>query len=123
MASFHSQPTRGHPLTCVHYTVDGSDFVKGYDAKRLEALDRNEGRLRPVRYESVIAHLPTPSVLTEDNAYPLLSLKGCHWEYEQEWRLILELSETIGSVSRDRYDQSINPVRVSKSAVKSLYIT
>ena len=121
IVSFSTDPR--HPLMWAHYTVDGSGFVIGYDAEQLRRLGRDEDSLRPVRYESEVVHLPAPGVLTEDNAYPLVSLKGRHWEYEQEWRLILELSESIGSSNRDRHDQPINLVRVSNSAVRSVYFT
>ena len=68
-------------------------------------------------------HLPGPGVLTEDNTFPLLTLKSHHWSYEHEWRLILELSDTIGTGHRDGQDQPINLVRVPNSAVRSLYYT
>ena len=121
IVSFSTEPC--HPLMWAHYTVDGSGFVIGYDAEQIRRLGRDEDCLRPVLYESEIVHLPAPEVLTEDNAHRLLSLKSNHWKYEQEWRLILELSETIGSGNRDRHDQPINLVRVPNSAVKSLYFT
>ena len=36
-------------------------------------------------------------VLSETNMNPLMSYKSALWEYEQEWRLIVELRETIGT--------------------------
>ena len=121
IVSFSTDPR--HPLMWAHYTVDGSGFAIGYDADQVRKLGRGEDCLRPVRYESEVMPLPAPDVLTEDNAYSLLSLKAHHWKYEQEWRLILELSETIGNGDRDRHDQPINLVRVPNSAVKSIYFT
>ena len=121
VVSFSTDPR--HPLMWAHYTVDGSGFVVGYDAEQLRRLGREEACLRPVRYELEVAHLRAPGVLIEDNAYPLLSLKARHWEHEQEWRLIMELSDTIGIGNRDRHDQPINLVRVPNSAVRSVYFT
>ena len=54
---------------------------------------------------------------------PLLSYKSHHWQYEKEWRLILELHETIGTGLKDRRGQPINLLRVPNTAVMSLYYT
>jgi hypothetical protein len=62
-------------------------------------------------------------VFTEENANALLSFKSDHWSYESEWRLIVELSETIGTGYRDRLGYSINLLRVPNPAVVSVYYT
>ena len=59
----------------------------------------------------------------EPNMDIFLSMKSDHWSYEREWRLILELNETIGTGLKDRHDQPINLVRVPNHAVVSVYYT
>ena len=54
---------------------------------------------------------------------PLLSYKSDHWQYEEEWRLILELNETIVTGFKDQRGQPINLLRVPNTAVMSVYYT
>ena len=49
--------------------------------------------------------------------------KSDHWEYESEWRLIVELNLTIGTGGRDRYGQPLNLFRVPNAAVGRVYYT
>ena len=59
----------------------------------------------------------------EENVSILLSFKSNHWSYESEWRLIVELSDTMGTGSRDSRGLPINLVRVPNEAVVSVYHT
>ena len=52
-----------------------------------------------------------------------MSYKSAYWEYEQEWRLIVELHETIGTGRRDGRCQPINLLRVPNEAVANVYYT
>ena len=79
--------------------------------------------MRPVNYGPTPIYLPRLSVINEGNIPPLLSHKSDHWSYEEEWRLIVELNETIGTGHRDRLGQPINLLRVPNNAVKSVYYT
>ena len=54
---------------------------------------------------------------------PVLRQKSQHWEYEQEWRLIVELNQTIGTGKSDRHKQPINLIRVPNEAVVRVYYT
>ena len=53
----------------------------------------------------------------------LLSFKSDHWSYESEWRLIVELSDTVGTGLRDSRGLPINLVRVPNEAVVSVFHT
>ena len=62
-------------------------------------------------------------MLNEENMHPLMSYKSARWEYEQEWRLIVELNETTGTGRRDGRCQPINLLRVPNPAVVKVYYT
>ena len=114
-----------HPLMWSHYTIDGSGFVIGYDKSELAKLAGGEGALVPVTYSDSLPSIIGPVVLTRprSNLPKLLSLKSNHWHYENEWRLIVEMKETIGTGDTDRHGQPINLVRVPNEAVVSVYHT
>ena len=67
--------------------------------------------------------LDYPVVSDEENILKLMSLKSDHWSYEQEWRLIIELKQTIGTGIKDRHGQPINLLRIPNSAVRVVYYT
>ena len=121
IVSFTTDPR--HPLMWSHYTIDGSGFVVGYDADRLRTLSSREGCLQRVRYGNEPIPLLDYPVLNEENMNPLLSYKSAHWAYEQEWRLIVELHETIGTGLKDGRCQPINLLRVPNPAVAEVYYT
>ena len=121
IVSFSSDPR--HPLMWSHYTVDGSGFVLAYDAESLRTLSTREGCLQQVRYGNRPIPLLDYPVLNESNMNALMSYKSAHWQYEQEWRLIVELNETIGTGQRDGRCQPINLLRVPNQAVIRVYYT
>ena len=121
IVSFSSDPR--HLLMWAHYTRDGSGFVIGYQVDALRSLGRHEDSLREVRYETRTLPIVEYPVLSEENANILLSFKSDHWSYESEWRLIVELSDTIGTGSRDSRDLPINLVRVPNKAVVDVFHT
>ena len=121
IVSFTTDPR--HPLMWSHYTIDGSGFVLGYDADLLSTLSARAGCLQRVRYGDKPIPLMDYPVLNEENMNPLMSYKSAHWEYEQEWRLIVELHETIGIGQRDGRGQPINLLRVPNPAVVKVYYT
>lgn len=121
IVSFASDPR--HLLMWAHYTVDGSGFAIGYDVTKLIRLSRGERRLRPVLYGPKPILIDGYVTLTEGNLSALLSYKNDHWEYEKEWRLIVDLNETIGTGHSDRHGQPINLLRIPNEAVVSVYYT
>ena len=121
IVSFATNPR--HPLLWSHYTVDGSGFVIGYDAELLSRLTGKAATLRRVVYADQPPPLLDYPVLNEENIPKLLACKSRHWEYECEWRLIVELNETVGTGRTDRHRQPINLVRIPNAAVVSVYFT
>ena len=121
--SFSASPF--HPLMWAHYTENGSGFVIGYDAGRLEHLQGSDGSLRRVQYNQTKPLIQTPEVLERyfEDLPALLAWKGDYWSYEAEWRLIVELSSTIGTGLHDPLGQPINLVRVPNEAVTEVYYT
>ena len=114
-----------------HYTTDGSGFVIGYDMQELQNLGGTGGCLRPVEYDT---DLFTVSVTLDDGEHARLvssrldwrvplSRKSKDWEYEKEWRLIIELNQTIGTGQTDPHGQPINLVRIPNQAVVSVFHT
>ena len=123
IVSFATDPR--HPLMWSHYTLDGSGFVVGYDVERLRGLSTRERGLRPVRYGVDMAPIIGYGVLNfpEENLDGLMSLKSSHWDYESEWRLIVELDQTIGTGLPDTRGLPVNLVRMPNEAVVSVYHT
>ena len=114
-----------HPLMWSHYTLDGSGFVVGYNVDYLRKLSGREDPLREVQYRSDIALIIGYIVLSspESNLDVILSMKSTHWSHESEWRLILELKETIGTGHSDTRGLPINLIRIPNEAVISVYHT
>ena len=122
IVSFSSDPRQ--LLMWAHCTGDCSGFVIGYRVDDLRSLRRRDDSLREVRYESRVLPISVYPVLSEEeNVNILLSFKSEQWSYESEWRLIVELSDTMGTGSRDSRGLPINLVRVPNEAVISLFHT
>lgn len=121
IVSFSSNPL--HPLMWAHYSSDGTGFAVGYDREQLKTLGKNKHCLRKVLYRSEPARILEHAVPRQEAAYRLLSLKSDHWEYEKEWRLILELKQTIQNGNCDDRHEQINVIHIPNRAVRSLYYT
>ena len=121
VVSFATDPR--HPLMWSHYASDGAGFVLGYSRERLMNLSGRAKRLREVRYESRPILIESYRLLNEESIGSILSVKGEHWSYENEWRLIVELDETVGMGRKDQHGQPINLLRVPNVAVMSVYYT
>lgn len=123
IVSFSTDPR--HPLMWSHYTRDGSGFVIGYTANRLTSLASGGESLRQVVYRAEMDRLFGYGVLNnlKENLLVALSLKSDHWKYEDEWRLIVELKDTIGTGRNDDLGQPINLVRVPNEAVVEVFHT
>lgn len=123
IVSFSADPL--HPLMWSQYTVDGSGFVIGYHANQLRQLGRADECLVEVRYGSKPAVITgyIVAVSPHSNVFKLLSFKSAHWQHEKEWRLIIELDETVGTGDSDPHGQPINLLRIPNSAVSKVYYT
>ena len=121
VVSFATDPR--HPLMWSHYASDGAGFVLGYSMARLMNLSGKAQQLREVRFESNPIVIESYHLLNEGAVSSILSVKGEHWSYENEWRLIVELDETVGMGRKDRHGQPINLLRVPNEVVMSVYYT
>ncbi len=73
--------------------------------------------IRQVKYADDLPIVMGPCVVNQENAYAFMSSKGAAWEYEQEWRLITELSKTQQS------GKDIAVITVPQKSVSSILIT
>ena len=123
IVSFAADPF--NPLMWSHYTGDGSGFVIGYKTECIRSLAGDGEDLRGVTYSSRPALLLGYVVAAEpeSNRYGILCTKSSHWEYEREWRLIVELDRTVGMGTLDQHGQPINLLRIPNSAVAKVYYT
>ncbi len=110
------------PLMWSHYTTDGSGFAVGYDMDQLRNLDCG-AILKPVEYFPRPPSLLLSEEIDETILIPFLCLKSCDWSYEKEWRLIVDVSETMGTEGRDRRGFQVNVIRIPDTAVKRVYCT
>ncbi|MYG67992.1 MAG: DUF2971 domain-containing protein [Gammaproteobacteria bacterium] len=123
IVSFSTDPF--HPLLWSHYTRDGSGFAIGYKAEVLMGLATAGIHLQPIRY------IPEPGIVAgykvlstpESNLVQIMRCKSSHWEYESEWRLIVELDLTLGTGTRDRHGIPVNLFRIPNAAVDTVYYT
>ena len=99
-------------------------MVIGYRVSILKTITAGYERLGAVRY------LDKPPISMghvifkdEGNLHAILLTKASYWEYEQEWRLTVELKNTVGTGKYDRYEQSINICPIPNEAVTEVYFT
>ena len=121
-----------NPLMWSHYTTDGSGFAIGYSVRELRKLAQAKDHLQPVQYDDQpyllgvsfdpipVNHVPNSP---EFDWSSIMLRKSQDWEYEQEWRLIVELRESIGTGETDHHSQPINLIRVPNKAVVRVYCT
>ena len=111
-------------LLWAHYTVDGSGFVIGYDRVDLSKLICGKELLKAVTYVN-----DRPSIeryrelLYQNYIHKLLLMKSDVWQYEGEWRIVVELNHTIGTGKTDAREQPICLFRIPNKAVKEVYYT
>ena len=121
IVSFAKRPQQ--LLMWSHYTLNGSGFVIGYDVTHLIRLAKRRGGLRPVKYGAELPPIRDYAVMDEGNLNAILSYKNSQWQYEQEWRLIVDLRDTIGTGRTDGLGQPINLIRIPNEAVCRVYYT
>lgn len=99
-------------------------MVIGYNFSELEgaAADLN-GRLSSVTYEDSPPPITGYKELNDENFRVLLSGKSRHWRHEEEWRLIAELAQTVGTGKVDLQGHPVNLITLPNSAVEAIYYT
>ena len=113
-----------HPLLWAHYADSGAGVVIGYRVSKLVKIASGYELLGAVRY------IDKPPVSfghvifkDEGNLHTILLTKASYWKYEQEWRLTLELKNTVGTGKTDRHGYSINLCPIPNEAVTEVYFT
>ena len=113
-----------HPLLWAHYADSGAGVVIGYRTSILENIATGTERLGAVRYYEKPPISAGHVIFTDEgNLHVILLSKARYWEYEQEWRLTLELKNTVGTGKNDRNGHSINLCPIPNEAVTEVYYT
>ena len=100
-----------------HYADNCSGVVIGYNVDLWVPHLMGTSIIRQVTYSDNLPIVMGPRVVNQENAYAVMSKKGAAWEYEQEWRLITELSKTQQS------GDDIAVITVPQESVSSVIIT
>ena len=113
-----------HPLLWAHYADSGAGVVIGYRVSELKTITTGYERLGAVQYSDE-PPISGGHVIFKDegNLHAILLTKASYWEYEQEWRLTLELKNTVGTGKSDRNGHSINICPIPNEAVTEVYFT
>ena len=113
-----------HPLLWAHYADSGTGVVVGYRVSVLNSIPVGYERLEAVRYsEKPPINMGHVIFRDESNLHAVMLTKADYWEYEQEWRLTLELKNTVGTGFDDRTGHSINICPIPNEAVTQVYFT
>ena len=100
-----------------HYADDCRGVVIGYNVDLWVRYLFGTSIIRRVRYTDKLPLVTGPRVVNQENAYAFMSSKGAAWEYEEEWRLITELSRTQQS------GKGIAVITIPQESVSSILIT
>jgi len=100
-----------------HYADDCRGVVIGYNVDHWVRHLVDTSIIRQVEYRDDLPLVMGPRVVNQENVYVFMSSKGITWEYEQEWRLITELSKTQQS------GKDIAVITVPQASVSSILIT
>jgi len=100
-----------------HYADDCRGVVIGYNVDHWVKHLLGTSIIRQVRYLDELPMVAGPRVVNQENAYAFMSTKGTAWEYEQEWRLITELSDTQQSRN------NVSVITVPHESVSSILVT
>ena len=113
-----------HPLLWAHYADSGTGVAVGYRLSTLRTITSGYERLAAVEY-SEEPPLSSGHVIFKDerNLHSIMLTKANYWQYEQEWRMTLELKNTVGAGMGDRNGHSINVCPVPNDAVSEVYYT
>ena len=103
-----------------HYADDCRGIVIGYNVDHWVKPVSGASIFRQVRYANELPIIAGPRVVSKENAYAFMTCKGVAWEYEQEWRLITELSRTHKTHQRGK---EIAVISIPQESVSSVLVT
>ena len=100
-----------------HYADDCRGVVVGYNVDLWVSHLIGTSIVSQVQYADDLPSVMGPGVVNQENAYAFMSSKGASWKYEQEWRLITELSQAR------QVGKNIAVIVVPQESVSSILIT
>ena len=100
-----------------HYADDCRGVVIGYNVDHWVTHLLGTSIIRQVKYLYELPMIAGPRVVNQENVYAFMSSKGTTWEYEQEWRLITELSKTQQS------GNNVSVITAPQESVSSIHVT
>ena len=100
-----------------HYADRCRGVVIGYNVDFWVEHLLGTSIIRQVKYADDLPIVMGPCVVNQENTYAFMSSKGAAWEYEQEWRLITELSKTQQS------GNDIAVITFPQQSVSSILVT
>ena len=100
-----------------HYADNCRGVVIGFNVDFWVSHLHGTSIIRQVEYADDLPLVMGPRVVNQENAYAFMCSKGVVWEYEQEWRLITELSNTQAA------GKDISVISVPQESVSSILIT
>jgi len=100
-----------------HYADDCRGVVVGYNVDLWVKHLFGTSIIRQVKYVDDLPLILGPRVVNQENAYAFMSSKGAAWQYEQEWRLITELSKT------QKFTEDVAIITVPQDSVSSILVT
>ena len=122
IVSFSSNPLE--PLLWAHYGDSGKGVAIGYDTSILKKIATANECFGPVQYQDKLPAVTDNLVVQSDRELQnLMLMKSRHWEYEKEWRLILDLSNTIGTGENDENGFPICLCSIPNEAVVEVIVT
>ena len=122
IVSFSASPI--HPLLWAHYADSGYGVAIGYDTSSLRDIPKEHEILGSIHYQDELPRTADYLVAEPANKLPRVMLfKSSHWQHEREWRLILELRNTVGTGKSDRTGFSINLCPIPNEAVVEVIVT
>ena len=113
-----------HPLLWAHYAGAGAGVVIGYRVAVLKEIATGYERIGAVHYHEQ-PPVSAGHVIFKDegNLHVLLLTKADYWSYEEEWRLTLELRNTVGTGKTDPRGYSVNLCPIPNEAVAEVFVT
>ena len=100
-----------------HYADNCGGVVVGYNVDLWVEHLIGTSIIRRVTYADELPMVTGPQVVNQENAYAFMCSKGAAWEYEQEWRLVTELSKAQQAAG------GVAVVTVPQRSVSSILVT
>ncbi len=110
-----------HELMWSHYADEHKGFVVGFESSN-QFFNQQKSSEDELRHLRKIEYRDKPPIinLMKTNATELFFVKSKKWEYEDEWRMVLPLSDATKVIKKDPYD--VNLFRFPATSIKKIII-